>query len=247
MAQDDAYAATVLSSKAPNVAREIVLDLNLPSHVTGVTCSRACLSGAQAVLQAVDMIETGKAHCIVAGGGDSMSHGALSHFVLGVVVEKHLSADLHHKKSCQHPLHFLLCHYLPTTSSPTSTSTSSTAASATKSAFSFVVFRPQSSSCMDDSAAELTAPRPLARALALLSQSKKKDFKTFLKFFQSAGSPLSWFPERPSISERSTGRTMVCVFRWGVSAQRICVVGRILIARNLAPGFPAGVPRRSHG
>ena len=58
-------------------------------------------------------------------------------------------------------------------------------------------------------AAELTAPRKLAKALAALSQSKTKDFQTFVKFFQSAGSPLSWFPEAPSISERSTGRTMV--------------------------------------
>jgi acetyl-CoA acetyltransferase len=37
----------VVKSSAPNLAREIVLDLGLPPHVPGVTCSRACLSGLQ--------------------------------------------------------------------------------------------------------------------------------------------------------------------------------------------------------
>jgi acetyl-CoA acyltransferase len=77
----------------PNVAREIVLDLNLPRTIPGVTVSRACLSGLQvcclfwnspprrsharleAVLQAVVAIEHGDAECIVAGGSDSLSNG----------------------------------------------------------------------------------------------------------------------------------------------------------------------------
>ena len=65
----------VINPSSPNVAREIALDLNLPPHVTGVTVSRACLSGMQAVVSAVEMIEHGDADCIIAGGGDSMSSG----------------------------------------------------------------------------------------------------------------------------------------------------------------------------
>lgn len=41
------WGAVVLPNGTPNVAREIVLDLNLPRNIPGVTVSRACLSGLQ--------------------------------------------------------------------------------------------------------------------------------------------------------------------------------------------------------
>lgn len=66
---------TVVNTRAPNIAREIVIDLNLPRKITGVTVSRACLSGLQAILQAVHLIEHGDAHCVIAGGSDSTSNG----------------------------------------------------------------------------------------------------------------------------------------------------------------------------
>jgi len=65
----------VIPNGTPNIGREIVLDLNLPRNIPGVTVSRACLSGLQAVLQAVVAIEHGDAECIVAGGSDSLSNG----------------------------------------------------------------------------------------------------------------------------------------------------------------------------
>jgi acetyl-CoA acyltransferase len=68
----------VLNTKAPNVAREIVLDLNLPKKITGVTVSRACHSGLEAILQGVRLIEHGGADCVIAGGSDSMSNGEIS-------------------------------------------------------------------------------------------------------------------------------------------------------------------------
>jgi len=68
----------VLNTKAPNVAREIVLDLNLPKKITGVTVSRACHSGLEAILQGIRLIEHGGAQVVVAGGSDSMSNGEIS-------------------------------------------------------------------------------------------------------------------------------------------------------------------------
>lgn len=68
----------VLNTKAPNVAREIIIDLNLPKKITGVTVSRACLSGLEAILQAVRLIEHGHANVVIAGGSDSTSNGEIS-------------------------------------------------------------------------------------------------------------------------------------------------------------------------
>lgn len=68
----------VLNTKAPNIAREIILDLNLPKNITGVTVSRACHSGLEAILQGVRLIEHGGAQVVVAGGSDSMSNGEIS-------------------------------------------------------------------------------------------------------------------------------------------------------------------------
>eukprot|EP00761_Pharyngomonas_kirbyi_P012665 gb/GECH01012692.1/.p1 GENE.gb/GECH01012692.1/~~gb/GECH01012692.1/.p1 ORF type:complete len:485 (+),score=146.55 gb/GECH01012692.1/:1-1455(+) len=121
----------VLSVSAPNVAREIVIDLNLPKKITGVTVSRACLSGMQAIMQAIMLVESGQADCVIAGGSDSTSNG------------------------------------------------------------------------------EMTMPRHFVRALAKYNyHGRKKGFAGVKNFFKEAGSPLSWLPQAPSISERSTGKTM---------------------------------------
>ncbi|KAL0480123.1 acetyl-CoA acyltransferase [Acrasis kona] len=68
----------VVNTKAPNVAREIIIDLNLPKKITGVTVSRACLSGLEAILQGVRLIESGHAQVVVAGGSDSTSNGEVT-------------------------------------------------------------------------------------------------------------------------------------------------------------------------
>jgi acetyl-CoA acyltransferase len=67
----------VVKSAAPNLARELVIDLGLPARIPGVMCSRACLSGLQAIEQAVSLIESGHAEIVVAGGSDSLSNGEL--------------------------------------------------------------------------------------------------------------------------------------------------------------------------
>lgn len=68
----------IVCSAAPNLAREIVIDLNLPRTIPGVTVSRACLSGLQAIEDAAMMIETGNAEVVIAGGSDCLSSGELS-------------------------------------------------------------------------------------------------------------------------------------------------------------------------
>jgi acetyl-CoA acyltransferase len=67
------WGGVILPSGAPNVAREIALDLRLES-CEGMTCSRACASGLQAVTLAAAAIERGEADIIVAGGSDSTSN-----------------------------------------------------------------------------------------------------------------------------------------------------------------------------
>ncbi len=71
------WGGVILPSAAPNIAREIALDLGLPSRVEGMTVTRACASGLQAVTLAAAAIERGEYDCAIAGGSDSTSNGEL--------------------------------------------------------------------------------------------------------------------------------------------------------------------------
>ncbi len=68
------WGGVILPSAAPNVAREIALDLGLPPRVEGMTVTRACASGLQAVTLAAAQIERGEADIVIAGGSDSTSN-----------------------------------------------------------------------------------------------------------------------------------------------------------------------------
>jgi acetyl-CoA acyltransferase len=120
------WGGVILVSGAPNTAREIVIDAKLPLHIPGHTETMACASGLKAVLSAVQMIESGNAQIIIAGGSDS-------------------------------------------------TSTS-----------------------------EMPMARHVTQSLALYSFGKIG----LSKFISVAGLPCSWMPPRPSVAERSTGKTM---------------------------------------
>ncbi|HET9238223.1 MAG TPA: acetyl-CoA C-acyltransferase [Oligoflexus sp.] len=56
-----------------NVARFSVLLANLPDTVPGVTVNRFCSSGLQTIAMAAFQVQAGAAHCILAGGTESMS------------------------------------------------------------------------------------------------------------------------------------------------------------------------------
>jgi acetyl-CoA acyltransferase len=72
------WGGVILPTGAPNVAREIALDLRLPASVEGMTCTRACASGLQAITLAAAAIERGEADVMIAGGSDSTSNATVA-------------------------------------------------------------------------------------------------------------------------------------------------------------------------
>jgi acetyl-CoA acyltransferase len=68
------WGGVILPGLAPNVGREIALDLKLPPRVEAMTVTRACTSGLQAVTLAAAAIERGEADVVIAGGSDSTSN-----------------------------------------------------------------------------------------------------------------------------------------------------------------------------
>jgi acetyl-CoA acyltransferase len=71
------WGGVILPSAAPNVGREIALDLGLPASVEAMTVTRACASGLQAITSAACAIERGDAEVVIAGGSDSTSNAEL--------------------------------------------------------------------------------------------------------------------------------------------------------------------------
>ncbi|MBB5912332.1 acetyl-CoA acyltransferase [Nocardia transvalensis] len=68
------WGGVILPSAAPNIAREIALDLKLDPGCEGHTVTRACASGLQAVTSAAAAIERGEYDIMIAGGSDSTSN-----------------------------------------------------------------------------------------------------------------------------------------------------------------------------
>jgi acetyl-CoA acyltransferase len=67
----------ILPSAAPNVGREIALDLGLPPTTEAMTVTRACASGLQAITLAAAAIERGEMDVAIAGGSDSTSNAEI--------------------------------------------------------------------------------------------------------------------------------------------------------------------------
>ena len=57
-----------------NIARDLVLRLGLPRRIPGYTLNRACASSLQAVTSAADMVASGNADVVIAGGAESLSN-----------------------------------------------------------------------------------------------------------------------------------------------------------------------------
>jgi acetyl-CoA acyltransferase len=68
------WGGVILPMTAPNVAREIVLDLGLPVSTNCVSVTRACASGLQSITDAAALIDRGEADVVIAGGSDSTSN-----------------------------------------------------------------------------------------------------------------------------------------------------------------------------
>ncbi|MGV9751790.1 acetyl-CoA C-acyltransferase [Nocardia farcinica] len=71
------WGGVILPSAAPNIAREIALDLKLDPGCEGHTVTRACASGLQAVTTAAAAIERGEYDVMIAGGSDSTSNAEI--------------------------------------------------------------------------------------------------------------------------------------------------------------------------
>lgn len=56
-----------------NVARESALGAGVPSHVPAVTVTQACISANKAITQGMDLIATGHANVVLAGGTESLT------------------------------------------------------------------------------------------------------------------------------------------------------------------------------
>lgn len=72
------WGGVILPAGAPNIAREIALDLGLGHHVEGHTVTRACTSGLQAITTAAAAIERGEYDVMIAGGSDSVSNASIN-------------------------------------------------------------------------------------------------------------------------------------------------------------------------
>jgi len=66
------YGTVVHATQAPNIAREVGL-ATLPRSVPAYTVSQACISANRAIADGCQLIETGQADVVVAGGAESLS------------------------------------------------------------------------------------------------------------------------------------------------------------------------------
>jgi len=71
------WGGVIFPGAAPNVGREIGLDLGLPRDIEAMTVTRACATGLQAVTLAAAAIERGEADVVIAGGSDSTSNAEI--------------------------------------------------------------------------------------------------------------------------------------------------------------------------
>ncbi|MBA2728389.1 MAG: thiolase family protein [Parachlamydiaceae bacterium] len=64
-------------SHAANIARVIAVKAGLPISIPAHTVNRNCASGMEAITEAAELISTGKADAIIAGGTESMSNSPI--------------------------------------------------------------------------------------------------------------------------------------------------------------------------
>lgn len=71
---DSVHMGAVISNlETSNVAREAALAAGIPDHVPAFTVTQACISANRAITTGADLITTGQAEVVIAGGAESMS------------------------------------------------------------------------------------------------------------------------------------------------------------------------------
>lgn len=68
------YGVVVPEPGKPNLAREIVFEEKLPSHIGAQTISSYCITGLRTIASVAEAIQSGRIECGIAGGVDSLSH-----------------------------------------------------------------------------------------------------------------------------------------------------------------------------
>jgi acetyl-CoA acyltransferase len=94
------YGTVVHDPHAPNIAREVGL-ATLPLTVPATTVSRQCATANQAITDAANLIETGNARVVIAGGAESLSHVPImvSEKLSNVLVEASKAKSLRERAS----------------------------------------------------------------------------------------------------------------------------------------------------
>lgn len=73
------FGAVIPALYAPNLGREVVLRLQLPSTITGSAVSLACASSNRAIASGAEAILSGQAEVVLAGGAESLSTVPISY------------------------------------------------------------------------------------------------------------------------------------------------------------------------
>ena len=73
------YGQVVQSVDAPNIAREIVLNTNLPRNIEAYSVTRACATSTQSTINATRSILLGEIDVAVTGGADSLSRPPITY------------------------------------------------------------------------------------------------------------------------------------------------------------------------
>ena len=72
------FGTVLLDPRIPNLSREIILRSGLPKTIDGHFIANNCITGLVAASAAVDAIASGRIHCALVGGSESMSQPTLT-------------------------------------------------------------------------------------------------------------------------------------------------------------------------
>ena len=73
------YGQVVVNPEVPNIARELVLAANLPTHIDAYSVSRACATSTQALVDGAQAILSGEIDVVLCGGADSLSRPPITY------------------------------------------------------------------------------------------------------------------------------------------------------------------------